>query len=87
MIADLPTQSGSFFVIAQHVSASHRSMMAEILSRQTRLPVQEVVTDTQPLPNVIYTVPPGFNLVFQQGRFCLSQPSPEVSPKPSINLL
>jgi two-component system CheB/CheR fusion protein len=62
-------------------------MMAEILSRQTRLPVQEVVTDTQPLPNVIYTVPPGFNLVFQQGRFCLSQPSPEVAPKPSINLL
>ena len=87
LIADLPTQSDSIFVIAQHMSASHRSMMAEILSRQTQLPVQEIVADEIPLPNVIYIVPTGSNLEFLEGRLHLCTPDTEVAPKPSINLL
>ncbi len=57
LVAELPTQSDSIFVIAQHMSASHHSMMAEILSRQTQLAVQEIVSDEIPLPNRLYWKP------------------------------
>ncbi|AGX88690.1 EAL domain-containing protein [Candidatus Symbiobacter mobilis] len=87
LVAELPTESGSIFVVAQHLSASHRSMMSELLAHQTTLAVREIVADEIPLPNIVYTVPAGTNLVFREGRFHLETPPPEVVPKPSINLL
>jgi two-component system CheB/CheR fusion protein len=69
------------------MSATHRSMMADILSRETRLPVREVVDNELPVTNVVFIIPPGSNLIFGDGRMHLTSPSPEVAPKPSINLL
>jgi two-component system CheB/CheR fusion protein len=86
-VAGLPRQLDCVYVIAQHMSPTHRSMMADILSRETKLPVREIVHDEAPLLDVIYIVPPGSNLAFQKGRFHLSTPSPEIAPKPSINVL
>jgi two-component system CheB/CheR fusion protein len=62
-------------------------MMADILSRETRLPVRELSDGERPQPDVIYIIPPGTNLVFKDECFVLSQASPEISPKPSINIL
>jgi two-component system CheB/CheR fusion protein len=47
------------------MSPTHRSLMAEILSRETRLPVQELTDGELPKPDVIYIIPPGYNLVFK----------------------
>jgi two-component system CheB/CheR fusion protein len=62
-------------------------MMAGLLSRKTQLSVQEIINDEKPVPDVIYIVPSNSNLVFLEGRFHLTTPSPEIAPKPSINLL
>ena len=86
-VAGLPMNLGCIYVVAQHMSPSHRSMMADILSRETRLPVREIIDAEQPRPDVIYIIPPGKNLSFKNRRFILSTPSPEISPKPSINLM
>jgi two-component system, chemotaxis family, CheB/CheR fusion protein len=86
-VAGLLPDLGCIYVVAQHMSPNHRSLMAEILARETRLPVQELTDGEIPLPDVIYIIPPGYNLVFKADRFVLSTPSPEVSPKPSVNLL
>jgi two-component system, chemotaxis family, CheB/CheR fusion protein len=86
-VASLPLKLDCIYVVAQHMSPTHRSMMADILSRETRLPVREIVHDEIPLLDVIYIIPPGSNMVLKQGRFHLSTPSPEIAPKPSINLL
>jgi len=69
------------------MSPTHRSLMAEILARETRLPVQELTDGELPRPDVIYIIPPGHNLVFKADRFLLTTPSPEIAPKPSINIL
>ncbi|QDL56882.1 EAL domain-containing protein [Rhodoferax aquaticus] len=87
LVAGLPQKLGCVYVIAQHMSPTHRSMMAEILARETTLPVREIVEEETPVPDVIYIIPPGRNMVFAQGQFLLSTPSPEVAPKPSVNLL
>ncbi len=86
-VAGLPLNLGCVYVVAQHMSPSHRSMMADILARETRLPVREITDGELPRPDVIYIIPPGKNLVFKNRRFVLSNPSPEVSPKPSVNLM
>lgn len=86
-VAGLPLDLGCIYVVAQHMSPTHRSMMADILSRETRLPVRELADGERPQPDVIYIIPPGTNLVFKEEHFLLSQASPEISPKPSINIL
>ena len=87
LVAGLPLNLGCIYVVAQHMSPTHRSMMADILSRETRLPVREIIDGEIPRTDVIYIIPPGKNLVFKARRFILSTPSPEVSPKPSVNLM
>lgn len=83
LIAGLPC----IYIVAQHMSPTHRSMMADILARETRLPVREIEDEQQPEFDVVYVIPPGSNLVMARGRFSLKTTVPEVSPKPSINLL
>lgn len=85
-IAHLPAGLGCVYVIAQHMSPSHRSLMAEILGRETALTVREAQAGELPRADHVYIVPPGQNLVIRDGCFALIATSPEISPKPSINL-
>ncbi|GAB4255813.1 MAG: hypothetical protein Kow0065_04140 [Methylomicrobium sp.] len=86
-VGNVPEGLGCVYIIAQHMSPNHRSMMVDILSRESVLPVQTVIDGGLPEPENIYVVPPGFNLSIREGVFRLQPPLPEVSPKPSINLL
>ncbi|PKO92027.1 MAG: PAS domain S-box protein [Betaproteobacteria bacterium HGW-Betaproteobacteria-10] len=86
-VAHLPLKSGCVYIIAQHMSPNHRSLMAEILGREAELPVCEATSNVAPQPDHIYIVPPGQNLTLRDGRFLLVATTPEISPKPSINLL
>ena len=84
-VSALPTGLPCVYVIAQHMAPTHRSLMAEILGRETSLPVQDIGDGVLPEPGMIYVVPAGHNVSFSKGCFKLSSPPPEVSPKPSIN--
>ena len=87
MVSGLVPGLRCIYIVAQHMSPTHRSMMADILSRETQLSVREAEDGIQPEFDVVYVVPPGSNLVYSGGRLCLSATAPEVSPKPSVNLL
>ncbi|MBK7000454.1 MAG: EAL domain-containing protein [Rhodoferax sp.] len=87
LVSGLVSGLPCIYIVAQHMSPTHRSMMADILARETRLPVREIEDEQQPEFDVVYVIPPGSNLVMQYGRFSLTNTVPEVSPKPSINLL
>jgi two-component system CheB/CheR fusion protein len=87
LVAGLSPKLNCVYVIAQHMSPNHRSMMVDILSRETHIPIAEIQGGETPTPDVVYIIPPGSNLVFKQGKFHLTATSPEISPKPSINLM
>lgn len=59
-----PTFSHSF-VIIQHISPDYKSLMSEILGRETSLPVAEVEDDMPVEPGRIYLIPPRSNVVIQ----------------------
>ena len=73
------------FIVLQHLSPTYRSMMAEILARETPLKVVEAEQGVVPQAGVIHVVPANFNALLKDGRLNLVSAPPEVVPKPSIN--
>ncbi|MGB3533590.1 MAG: chemotaxis protein CheB [Microcoleaceae cyanobacterium] len=79
----LPDNPNGAFVVVQHLSPNHRSMIAEILQRQTTLPVEEVRDQTLLEPAKVYVLPPRKSLILEDRRFHLEEISE--SPRYLIN--
>ena len=54
----LPEQTGAAFVVIQHLSPDHKSMMANLLGRYTSMPVTTVEDGMTIEPDRIYLIPP-----------------------------
>ncbi len=67
----LPDNPNGAFVVVQHLSPNHRSMMTEILQRQTTLPVEEVKDQTLLEPAKVYVLPPRKTLILEDRRLHL----------------
>ncbi|GEO06239.1 hypothetical protein AAE02nite_39030 [Adhaeribacter aerolatus] len=68
-----PSNSSFSFVIVQHLSPDHKSLMAELLSKHTRMQVQEAEDDMRTRPNCIYVLPSGKQLTLKKGRLRLTE--------------
>jgi two-component system CheB/CheR fusion protein len=68
----VPVGSGMAFVVVQHLSPDFRSLMDEILSRRTELPVLLVEDGVQVAPDHIYLIPAKKEMIISQGRLLLS---------------
>ena len=64
----LPNETGCAFVVIQHLSPDHKSMMGELLERVTDLPIVEVTEPMHPEPDHIYLIPPVNNLLLEDGK-------------------
>jgi two-component system CheB/CheR fusion protein len=69
----MPPQSGVAFVVIQHLSPDHKSLMAELLSKRTRMPVHRAEDGMQVEPNAVYLIPPNKNLRLFHNRIILSE--------------
>ncbi len=67
LVRSLPIDTGMAFVLVQHLAPDHKSLLADILSRQTRLPVSEVKHKTRVEPNHVYVIPPKVQMSIQGG--------------------
>lgn len=65
LIAQVPEGFQHSFVIIQHLSPDHESLMTEILRRDTALTVLEVTDNLTIEPGHIYLIPPRWNVVIQ----------------------
>ena len=59
-----PTQAA--FVVIQHLSPDHRSMMSELLARHTTLPVREAVAGESLAVDHIYLMPAGVLMTIEE---------------------
>ncbi len=73
LLTNLPIDTGMAFVIVPHLSAEHKSALVEILSRNTSMPVSEIVEKTGIELNKIYIIPPNHNLSIKDGDLILEQ--------------
>jgi two-component system CheB/CheR fusion protein len=54
-----PAETGAAFVVIQHLSPDHKSMMSNLLARHTMMPVKLVEEGMRLEANQIYLIPPG----------------------------
>jgi len=72
LLRNIPEKTGMAYVLVQHLAPDHNSLLAEILSRETKLPVLEIVDDIQLLPNTIYIIPENKILTATDGKLNLT---------------
>ncbi|WP_242610691.1 chemotaxis protein CheB [Aquimarina brevivitae] len=68
---NVQVNSNCSYIIIQHLSPDHKSLMAELLAKKTKLPITEINDDTELEKNHIYVIPPTMNLVIEEGHLKL----------------
>ena len=58
LMKNLPADTGMAFVLVQHLDPKHHSMLTELVSKQTSMPVNEVADGMRVQPNHVYVIPP-----------------------------
>ncbi|MCC9138916.1 chemotaxis protein CheB [Pontibacter silvestris] len=80
-----PGNSSFSFVIIQHLSPDHKSLMAELLSKHTSMQVQEAEDGMRTKPNCVYVLPSGKQLTLKNGRLRLADKTRNREPNFAID--
>ncbi|CAN1211993.1 hypothetical protein TUMEXPCC7403_17435 [Tumidithrix helvetica PCC 7403] len=67
LLKHLPSDTGMAFVLIQHLDPDHKSLLTELLARQTQMPVCEVTNEMPIAPNHVYVIPPNKKMLLEQG--------------------
>ncbi|MGB5600927.1 MAG: PAS domain S-box protein [Gammaproteobacteria bacterium] len=70
----MPTDSGTAFVLVPHLDPTHQSLMVDLLSHHTRMPVCEVTDGLAVEANRIYIIPPARYLSIHHAHLHLDLP-------------
>lgn len=76
----LPTDTGMAFVMIQHMPPEPESALSLILSRETQMPVHEVLDGMAVAPNQVYVIPPNVSMTIDRGVL-------KLKPRPRNNAL
>lgn len=88
VLANLPAVFPASIVVVQHLDPRHRSLMAEILARNTALRVKQAEEGETMQPGTVYIAPPDQHLlVNSDGTLALSQSELVHFVRPSADLL
>ncbi|AVM74124.1 chemotaxis protein CheB [Magnetospirillum gryphiswaldense] len=67
-----PAPTGMAFVVVQHLSPDHKSLMVDLLSKRTSLPVLQVEENMRVNADTVYVLPPGKTLVIRDRHLRLA---------------
>jgi two-component system CheB/CheR fusion protein len=86
-VANLPAQSNMAYVIVQHMAPQYRSMLVQLLSRETSLPIREIEHGSALEANTVHICPPNKDVrLSADDRLMLKEPSAPHGPKPSVDV-
>ena len=88
VLADLPAGFPAGILVVQHLDPRHRSLMADILSRRTRLEVKQAEDGDRLVGGRVYIAPPNRHLLLNgDGTLSLTQTELVHFVRPSADLL
>lgn len=67
LIKAIPEKSGMAYVLVQHLSPKHESLLPSLLQKVTSLPVVEISNDIKLKPDVVYVIPSNKMLIANDG--------------------
>ena len=82
----LPQDTGFSFIVIQHLSSDHKSLMAELLSKHTTMRVLEATENTVVEPDSVYVIPNNRNISIQNRTLLLSGKEQGRSPNMAIDI-
>ena len=86
LVRHLNAGVGAIYVVLQHMSPQHKSLLTELIDRETELNVLDVTDGAVPERDCIYISPPNHDVIVRGGRLRLLAPSTELAaPKPSVD--
>ena len=65
LLGALSTRTGMAFIFVSHIYPTANSQLAEILARQTKMPVMLAANDMPIKKNTIYVIPPDSDLLIE----------------------
>ena len=71
LLRNLPANTGMAFVLVQHLDPKHESLLPEILSRRTTIPVNQAKDGMAVEPDQIYVMPPNTDMTISGGILIL----------------
>ncbi|MGK7393881.1 MAG: PAS domain S-box protein [Candidatus Cyclobacteriaceae bacterium M3_2C_046] len=88
LLSHIPTDiTNVALVIAQHLSPTYKSMLTQLLSKETSLKVVEVKDGMKIEERTIYITPPDSEITVTRTRLKLGKPKSSAGPKPSVDVL
>jgi two-component system CheB/CheR fusion protein len=58
LVTSLPSDTGMAYVLVQHLDPKHQSMLTELVSKKTKMAVEEVADGMGVQPDHVYVIPP-----------------------------
>jgi two-component system CheB/CheR fusion protein len=86
LLQALPHDTGMAFVLVQHLAPKHESILSELLSKSTRMPVIEVSEGMAVEPNHVYVIPPNAHMSIMEGVLHLSPLGPDRARRMPIDM-
>ena len=77
LFSRLSPDTGMAFVVVQHLSPDFKSLMSELLSRRTSMPVRLAEHEMPVEPNCVYLIPPTKEMTIKQRRLLLHDKDPK----------
>jgi len=72
----MPANSGLSFVVIQHLSPNYKSLMVELLSKHTLMPVLRIEDGMKIERNTVYLIPPRKNVTVFHDKLLLTEQDP-----------
>ncbi len=83
---NIPKGSGYTFVVVQHLSPNHKSLMDELLAKHTSIPIEQAGEGMPVLPDRIYLIPNKKNMTIHDGKLHLIDKPVNNSPNYGIDI-
>ena len=87
LLKNLPADTGMAFIYVQHLSPDHKSLLTSILSKITKMKVEEIDNMEKMEPNTVYVIPPNKIIKVVDGHIQLLPRANKKSPSLSIDIL
>jgi two-component system CheB/CheR fusion protein len=75
-LSNAPTDSGMAFILIQHLSPDHKSVLTDLLGKATDMPVLEAEDGMPVEANRVFVIPPDSTLTVKDRRLQVERPAP-----------
>jgi two-component system, chemotaxis family, CheB/CheR fusion protein len=72
LLGALPPKPRMAFILVQHLDPQHHSMLADILSKTSKMPIHEAKDRVAVKPDCIYVIPPNTSMAIRGGKLALT---------------